>query len=119
MHNVRPGERHRPSRSIELDGRATAFLGVCDVEVGSAWATDRLTDVRKRMEAEERLLRSYALDAVCKALDRTKVDDDVRAELEKRLASDHRHVAVARFVELAREAESLAMTLVLAPDEGA
>lgn len=116
MQSVRPGEQHRPSRSIELDRAATVYLGVCDVEVGTAWATDRLNEVRKRMEAEERLLRSYALEAACKSLGRATVDAEVRADLEKRLQQDHRHVAVTKFVELAREAEALAMTLVFSAD---
>lgn len=101
MHNVRPGERHVPSRAIELDAAAVAYLRVCDVEVGHAWATDRLTDIRRRMEAERKLLESYARDA---GKDRAA------------LAADPRWVAVNAFVELAREAEDALKTLVY--DEG-
>lgn len=109
MHNVRPGERHVPSRAIALEGPAVAYLRVCDVEPGAAWALDRLTDVRRRMEAEEKLLESYARDAERGAA-------DPKQAVSTRLAADARWVAVAAFVELAREAEAKMMTLVY--DEG-
>lgn len=119
MHNVRPGERHRPARSIELEPAAVAFLALCDVTVGTAWALERLTEVRRRMESESKLLRSYAIEAVCKAMQRQTVDDEVRAAVQARLASDVRFAAVERFVELAREAEAKMMTLVLSDDGAA
>lgn len=109
MHNVRPGEQHKPSRSIELDAEGIAYLRLCDIEVGSAWALDRLTDVRRRMEAEAKLLESYATDAESKI-----AQTELRARVAERLANDHRYRAVAHFVELAREAENRLMTLVLA-----
>lgn len=89
MHNVRPGEQHRAARAIELDAPAVAYLGLCDVEVGSAWALDRLTDVRRRMEAEAKLLELYG---------RT---------------TSAEYAAAKQFIELAREAEDKLMTLVL------
>lgn len=89
MHNVRPGERHRAARTIELDAPAVAYLGLCDIEVGSAWALDRLTDVRRRMEAEAKLLELYG---------RT---------------TSAQYAAAKQFIELAREAEDKLMTLVL------
>ena len=113
MHNVRPGEQHRPARSIELDSAAIAFLRLCDVEIGTAWATDRLTEIRRRIESEVRLLRSYVTEAECKSLGRATVDPEIRARVADRLATDVRYLAVSRFVELAREAEASAMTLVL------
>ncbi len=113
MQNVRSGEQHRPLRAIDLDEQAVAFLRACDVEPGTAWATDRLTEVRRRLESEAKLLRAYVTDAECRALGRTSVDDEVRPRIAARLASDVRFVAVQRFVELAREAEMQAMTLVL------
>ena len=116
MHNVRPSEKHRPMRAIELDEASVAFLRLCDVVVGSAWATDRLTDVRRRIEEEARLLRSYAIDAECSARGRRQVDDEVRAAVAARLRDDPRSRALATFVELAREAEGLGMTLVLDDD---
>jgi hypothetical protein len=112
MHNVRPGEQHRPSRAVELDPAAVAFLAACDVEVGTAWALDRLTEIRKRMESESKLLRAYVIESTCKAMQRTVVDDEVRAAVRDRLATDHRYVAVEQFVVLAREAEAGMMTLV-------
>lgn len=111
MHNVRPGERHQPSRAVTLDAPAVAYLRLCDVEPGNAWALDRLSDVRKRMESEARLLHSYATDA-----ERAQGDADLHARVAARLASDARHVAVQTFVELAREAEQAGKTLVY--DEG-
>lgn len=112
MHNVRPGERHRPARVAPIDAAAVAYFALCDLELGSAWSTDRLTDVRRRMEAEANLLRAYALEAECKAAGRASADDAIRARVSERLASDARHQAVRTFVELARDAESRAMTLV-------
>ena len=109
MHNVRPGERHLPSRSQPLGPAAVAYLGVCDVELGTAWSLDRLTDIRRRMEAEERLLESYARDA-------ERAAADPKAATAARLSADERWLAVHQFVELAREAESKLMTLVY--DEG-
>jgi hypothetical protein len=97
MHNVRPGEQHKPSRAIDLDATAVTYLRLCDIEVGTAWALDRLTDVRRRMEAEAKLLELYA-----------------RSRTDEPLAADHRYLAVRQFIELAREAEEKAMTLVLA-----
>ena len=113
MHNVRPGEQHRPSRELMLEPAAVAFLAVCDVEVGTAWALDRLTEVRRRMESEAKLLRSYAITAACKSLGRATVDEEVRAEVSAKLASDVRFSAVEQFIELARQAEASAMTLTL------
>jgi len=107
MHNVRPGERHLPSRSLELAPPAVAYLGLCEVELGNAWATDRLTDIRRRMESEAKLLESYAIDAERKA-----GAVDLRASVTARLSADHRWNAVQQFLELAREAENAAMTLV-------
>ncbi len=49
---------------------------------------DRLTEVRKRMESEARLLRAYVTEGECKALARTTVDDEVRARIAARLAAD-------------------------------
>jgi len=112
MHNVRVGEQHRPMRVVELEDTAVAFLRLCDIEVGSAWSTDRLTDTRRRAESEARLLYSYAVDAECKALGRTSVDEEVRARLDQRLAEDARYAGLLQFVELAREAEASSMTLV-------
>ncbi len=112
MHNVRPGERHRPARVESIDAAAAAYLALCDLELGAAWSGDRLTEIRRRMESEANLLRAYALEAECKAAGRASVDDTVRARVAERLASDARHRAVRTFVELAREAESRAMTLV-------
>ncbi len=108
MHSVRPGEQHRPSRAIELDDAAVAYFRLCDLEVGSAWALDRLTDVRRRMEAEAKLLESYATDAESRL---TRAD--LRGRVAQRLANDARYRAVTQFVELAREAENRLMTLVL------
>jgi hypothetical protein len=109
MHNVRPGERHHPSRVVALGAEAVAYLRVCDLEPGAAWSLDRLTDVRRRMEAEAKLLESYARDAARGA-------DDRAAAVAARLAADPRHAAVSAFVALAREAEDKLMTLVY--DEG-
>ena len=121
MHNVRAGERHRPTRAIDVDEAAVAFLRLCDVELGSAWSTDRLTDTRRRLESEARLLHSYAVDAERKAAGTTgfgdALDEGGRARVRDRLASDSRYLAVTRFVEIAREAEASAMTLVY-DDEG-
>ena len=113
MHNVRPGEQHRPSRAVELTKEAIAFYRLCDLELPSAWALDRLTEIRRRMESEAKLLESYATEAECRALGRTRVDDEVRARLRARLANDARYTAATQFVELARDAEARAMTLVL------
>jgi hypothetical protein len=107
MHNVRPGERHVPAQARELDDAAVAYLRLCDVEPGSAWATDRLTELRRRMESEAKLLESYAIDAERKA-----GAVDLRASVASRLSSDARWKAVQELLELAREAESKAMTLV-------
>ena len=112
MHHLRVGERHRPARAVGLNDAAVAFLRLCDIEVGSAWATDRLTDARRRLESEARLLRSYATEAECKAVGRTSVDAEVRARLSSRLATDARYQAALSFIELAREAEASSMTLV-------
>ncbi|MGZ3416794.1 MAG: hypothetical protein ACXVEE_02955 [Polyangiales bacterium] len=107
MHNVRPGERHQPSRVVTLDAAAVAYLRLCDVEPGIAWALDRLTEVRRRMESEARLLHSYATDA-----ERAQGEADLHARVAERLRNDARHRAVQTFVELAREAEQTAKTLV-------
>jgi hypothetical protein len=77
-----------------------------------AWLTDRLTEVRRRMESEARLLHGYATEAECRASGSATIDDELRARIAARLSRDPRYVAVQRFVELAREAEAGAMTLV-------
>jgi hypothetical protein len=114
MHNVRPGEQHRPSREVELTREALSYYRLCDLEVPSAWSTDRLTEIRRRMESEAKLLESYAKEAECRALGRAQVDDEVREKLRARLATDARYLAATQFVELARDAEARMMTLVLA-----
>ena len=116
MHNVRAGERHRPTRSIVVDDAAASYLRLCDLEPGSAWSTERLTDLRRRLESEARLLHSYAVDAERTSSGTTPLDASARTRVTDRLASDPRHVALTRFIELAREAEESAMTLVY--DEG-
>ena len=112
MQNVRAGERHRPAAAVELDTVAVAFLRLCDVEVGSAWSTDRLTDLRRRLEGEARLLHSYAVDAHRKAHGEVALDEPARAAIAQQLGDDPRLRALTRFVTLAREAEASAMTLV-------
>ena len=107
MHNVRPGERHRPSRAIAVEPPGVAYLRLCDVEVGTAWAMDRLTEIRRRIESEAKLLHAYATDA-----ERPAGAEGLRERVAARLAADARHTTLERFLELAREAENAAMTLV-------
>jgi hypothetical protein len=116
MHNVRPGERHRPAREITLADSAVAYLRLCDVEPSMAWSTDRLSEVRRRIESEARLLHGYATEAECRTSGRATVDAEVRARIAARLATDPRYVAVQQFLELAREAEAASMTLVYAEE---
>ena len=118
MQNVRAGEKHRAYRTIPVDATATRYFAVCELAIGTAWATDRLTEVRRRMEAELGLLRSYATEAECKATGRNAVDEGLRANIADRLGRDARYVAVQRFVEMARDAEGEAMTLVYDDEEG-
>lgn len=113
MHSLRDGRAHVPWKSIELDDADVATLRLCDVEVGRAWALERLTDLRRRLEEEARFVRTGITHDACRALGRASVDDEVRSLVAAKLRDEPRLRTFDRVVAMAREAEQALMTLVL------
>lgn len=115
MHTVRSGPA-KPAKTFALDDEESLALREAGYVDAKAWALDSLAILLEELGARLYLLRTDAIQAVCRKHGLASLPEQLRGELEAGMQAQPLVRALRLMQEAGREAMHQRMTLTYAPD---
>ena len=118
MHTLR-GNAPKPTRILVLSAEEAATLSQVGLGRTQAWSLHALTSLLQELAGHFQLLRSSAIQAVCREAGVSALSESLRPAVETRLDADPLARALRLALEAGREAMNLQLTLAYSPEEPA
>jgi hypothetical protein len=116
MHTLR-GAAPKPTRVLVLSAEEADSLQEVGLGRTQAWSLHALTSLLQELAGHFQLLRSAAIQAVCREAGVSSLPSSLRPDVEARLDAKPLARALRLALEAGREAMNLQMTLAFDPDE--
>ena len=118
MHTLR-GSAPKPTRVLSLSAEEADSLQQVGLGRTQAWSLHGLTSLLQELAGQFQLLRSSAIQAVCREAGVSALPESLRPAVDARLDQNPLARALRLALEAGREAMNLQMTLAYDPEEPA